>query len=50
MLEPRPLISTAARCLVATVIKNDRCYESLFGAPPRAGSQGNPARDTNRPK
>src|ERR1700674_606658 len=29
---------------IPTVIKNDRWYESLFGAPPPA----NPARDTNR--
>jgi hypothetical protein len=28
---------------IPTVIKNDRWYESLFGAPPPA----NPARDTN---
>jgi hypothetical protein len=29
--------------LIPTVIKNDRWYESLFGAPPPT----NPARDTN---
>ena len=32
--------------LIPTALKNDRRYESLFGAPPPA----NPARDTNRRK
>src|SRR5271155_1281770 len=42
---PAPCRSPGA---LPTAIKNDRWYESLFGAPPQLLSVGNPARDTNR--
>jgi hypothetical protein len=47
MMDEAGLVS-AITFHTSDVIKNDRLYQSLFGAPPRLLPLGNPARDTNR--
>src|SRR5271167_1390200 len=44
----RKVDESAEPVLIPPAIKNDRWYESLFGAPPPLLPLGNPARDTNR--